>query len=494
MNKESGLLLHPTSLPSPYGIGDLGKGAYRLIDFLEAGGQSLWQILPLGPAGTGNSPYQSLSSFAGYPLLIDLEALSTRGLLKKKELDPPPFKRDQVEYHRVKEYKLSRLRRGFRSFKRDGGSKKAAYRHFYEHNKWWLDDYGLFMALHESYKGLAWPEWPLEYAADKSSQLAAVKEKEAREIEFHIFLQYLFFSQWEKLREYAAARGIKIIGDLPVFVAHDSCDVWLNQQLFQLDERGYPKVLAGVPPDYFNDRGQLWGNPHYRWEEMKKRDYKWWRERLSFWFKGVHLLRIDHFRGFEACWEIPAGAEDALAGRWVKGPGADFFSTIEKYLGKLPVIAEDLGHITPEVIELRKKFGYPGMRVLQFVLEEKKKELEEVLNKEEIVLYTGTHDNNTLLGWYSQKNSEEQKRIGESLSLDCNLRPESICWQVIELALGSRAKRVVIPLQDLLALGSEARMNMPGVAEGNWEWRVKDELLREELALRLKELTRKYGR
>ncbi|MBS4026836.1 MAG: bifunctional glycogen debranching protein GlgX/4-alpha-glucanotransferase [Clostridia bacterium] len=494
--RVSGILLHPTSLPSPYGIGDLGSGAYGFIDFLAHSGQRLWQILPLNPAGYGESPYQSFSAFAGNPLLISLEKLVEEGLLAKVELKSVPhFSRSRVEFDRVREYKENLFRMAYSRFV--GRSKGEKFQAFCQDNHMWLDNYALFMALKKHFGGVSWNKWDEQAARRDGQTLDHYRERLADEIGYHLFLQHTFFSQWGEIKEYANGQGIAIVGDLPIFVSADSSDTWANPQLFQLDYQGNPLKVAGVPPDYFSKTGQLWGNPHYNWEEMAKNDYGWWRERLTRLLAVTDMVRIDHFRGFEAYWEIPGGEETAVNGRWVKGPSDSFFATIRQYLGELPLIAEDLGIITPEVNKLKESFGFPGMKVLHFMLETGVKETFLSLFEKNVVLYTGTHDNDTTLGWY-KKARATQPEIGKLaqkyFQLDPDLADEELSWRLIKLVQESRADTVIIPMQDVLTLDSGARMNFPGTVGGNWDWRVLKEQLTPELASKLKKLVHKAQR
>jgi 4-alpha-glucanotransferase len=483
--REAGILLHPTSLPGPGGTGSLGKEACAFVDFLAGSGQTLWQILPLNPPGYGDSPYQCYSAFAGNPLLIDLELLVEQGLLPAAvPAEAPAFPEGAADFRAAWDYKEKRLRQAFEAF---GAQESGDYREFLTRNSGWLEDYALFMALKGRFGGRAWIHWEPAAARREEQALKAYRQELSRDIGFHCFLQYLFFRQWQNLKTYANQRGVRIIGDLPIFVAHDSSDVWVNSRLFELDEAGNPTKVAGVPPDYFSETGQLWGNPHYRWQEMARDDYQWWRDRFATLADLVDVIRIDHFRGFEAYWEIPGGDRTAERGRWVKGPGERFFRVIKKYLGELPIIAEDLGVITPAVEDLKEALGYPGMKIMQFALEEKpEEEFRLPLADMNAVVYTGTHDNDTMLGWYREK-----YRGFKDLK---NLKDEEICWYFIERAYRSNAVRVIIPLQDVLALDSSARMNIPGTSEGNWRWRFPAGSLGEALAARLQGLAQTYDR
>ncbi|MGI5882167.1 MAG: bifunctional glycogen debranching protein GlgX/4-alpha-glucanotransferase [Dethiobacteria bacterium] len=484
--RESGILLHPTSLPSRFGIGDMGKGAYGFLDFLVQSEQRYWQILPLNPPGLGQSPYQCFSAFAGNPLLIDLDRLSEGGLLMGfDEKSLPEFPENRVDFGEVMQFKEKNLRKAFQKF--TTLPQNPDYEKFCRQNAGWLEDYALFMALKRYFEGKPWNQWEEAVATRRENALKKYREGLSVDIEYHKFLQFIFFSQWEELKKDAGEKGIRLIGDLPIFISHDSADVWCNPHLFELDAEGNPLKVAGVPPDYFSEKGQLWGHPHYRWGEMEKDNYRWWEERFKVLFRLVDLVRIDHFRGFEAYWEVPAGGKDATEGRWVKGPGEKFFFRLQEALGDFPVIAEDLGVITPEVEEMKTRLGYPGMKVLQFMIKPHlDQKLKLPLFDKENVLYTGTHDNDTLLGWYATGKKGEK---GEKLHDE-----KEVCWHFIEMALRSDARIVIIPLQDILCLGSEARMNLPGTAEGNWQWRFPGNLLNGELAGKLRDLTEKYHR
>ena len=492
-NRESGILLHPTSLPSRFGIGDLGQEAYEFVDFLKRSGQKLWQILPLNPPGYGESPFQCYSAFAGNPLLICLDHLREQGLLTQKELATvPSFNQDRVEFAEVRQYKERLLRQAYSRFRecRHG----AEYQTFLLDSHW-LADYALFMALKQHFHDLPWNEWDASIALRQSKAMVESRKLFWEEIQYQSFLQFTFFSQWLALKRYANNQGIRIIGDLPIFVSYDSSDAWVNPQLFELDKRGNPTKVAGVPPDYFSQTGQLWGNPHYKWREMEKDHYSWWRKRFQSLLQTVDIVRIDHFRGFEAYWEIPAGEKTAIKGRWVKGPGEKFFSTIIQYLGNIPVIAEDLGVITPEVVALKEQFQFPGMKILHFNLHrgEKEKFLPEHYEPNSVV-YTGTHDNDTTLGWYKKLIPADKAFLTGYLKLGSVTVEKDICWQLIKMASHSKSNTAIIPLQDVLCLGSEARMNYPGTVGGNWQWRFRQGVLTTEIENKLAALTKAAGR
>ena len=498
--RECGILLHPTSLPSKYGIGDLGKDAYEFIDFLHAGKQKLWQILPLNPVGFGQSPYQCFSAFAGNPLLISPGRLVTEGLLSAQTLkDSPVFPQDRVDFTAVEKYKEGWFRKAFQVFCQQ--ERPAEYTVFLKENSHWLSDYGLFMALRKHFNGLPWNQWPKEVVQRQPAALKQYRQLLGEEVEYQYFLQYIFFTQWQALKNYAGQKGIRLVGDVPIFVSHDSSDVWAHQELFDLDGQGKPRTVAGVPPDYFSEDGQLWGNPHYQWERMAKNDYSWWRERFQILFRLVDIVRVDHFRGFESFWEVPATAKTAAKGRWVKGPGAAFFRVLEKHLGKLPIIVEDLGIITWEVEDLKYELGYPGIKVLHFSFQRDVNGCCLPIHYEKnLAVYTGTHDNNTTCGWYAAL-SEEQPELAACVRQTVGLAeaedaaPGEVCRRLVEFAYASKANTVVIPLQDLLELGAEARMNFPGTVGGtNWSWRCAKEHFMAALSARLAKLAEDYTR
>jgi 4-alpha-glucanotransferase len=488
--RSSGILLHPTSLASPHGIGDLGAEARRFVDFLAAAGQSLWQVLPLGPTGYGESPYQCLSAWAGNPLLISLDALGA------ETGDSPEFSADRVDFERVVPWKMGLLRRL-------APAKGAGFESFSEQNRHWLDDFALFAALKEHHGGVAWTEWE-EGARDRDPRaLANWRAKLAAPISQQKFLQFVFYEQWRKLREYARARGIRIMGDLPIYVAHDSADVWANRQFFQLDAQGRPLVVSGVPPDYFSKTGQLWGNPIYDWDELARDGYRWWLDRFRAAFQMVDMIRLDHFRGFEAYWEVPAGEITAVNGRWVRGPGSVLFRAAKEALGELPLVAENLGVITPEVEAIRNECGFPGMAVLQFAFgtDPQAPTFRPHNYPREVVAYTGTHDNDTTVGWWGSRAATDSTRSEEDIRRErdftkryLNTDGREIQWAFIRALEASVADTVLIPLQDVLGLGTEARMNRPATAGGNWRWRYRSGELRPELAARLREMAELYDR
>lgn len=491
--RASGIILHPTSLPGPYGIGELGSAAYAFVDFLVQAGQRLWQLMPLGPTGYGDSPYASPSAFAGNPLLISLERLRDQGLLSEADLSQmPDFPADRVDFGAVIPCKMAMLRRSFARWQETAGpGEREAFAAFQNEHRAWLEDFALFMAIKDAHTSVAWVEWPAEYATRQPEALARARAELADEIRCHRYLQFQFFRQWRALREYANGHGVRMIGDVPIFVAADSADAWANPHLFYLDDRGRPTHVAGVPPDYFSPTGQRWGNPHYRWEAMSESGYAWWIDRFRQTFRLVDILRIDHFRGFEACWEVPASAETAVNGRWVKGPGLALFRAIEAALGDLPIIAEDLGFITPEVEAMRLAMGFPGMRVLQFAFDGGAANPFLPHNYvPETVVYTGTHDNDTTRGWHDSAPEQERAAFWRYTGQSGG----SASWEMLRLALASVARMALFPLQDALGLGSEARMNIPGSDQGNWTWRYQGWHLREGLAADLAEMSRTYGR
>lgn len=500
-NKSRGILLHLTSLPSARGIGGLGEEADRFIDFLAAAGQKYWQILPLNPAGIGKSPYRSGSAFAAETLLIDIDWLRRAELLTSEEVSQAGkihgidgLAPDCVDYDVVRKYKEALFRLAFNRFALSRPDKE--YTAFIETNKYWLTDYALYSALAAYFGQDAWNNWPEEIANREKNALARYKKLLAREINYHLFLQFIFQRQWDRLRRHAAAAGVRIIGDLPIFVDHHGADVWAHQELFKLDVAGNPSAVAGVPPDYFNESGQLWGNPLYRWEVMAKDDYRWWRERLAHIFGLVDLVRLDHFRGFAGYWQVAAKAKTAAKGRWLKGPGKHFFTVLEKYLGHLPVIAEDLGVITPDVAALRRHFHYPGMKVLQFSFTGAAAGRPEPLDCDRnMVIYTGTHDNKTTLGWYRElRESGAAAAVNWYLGEPTGVGDDDVAWRMVELAYQCKAETVIIPLQDILGLDDKARMNTPGTEEGNWRWRCPPGRLTTELAARLASLAGINGR
>ncbi len=485
-NRASGILLHPTSLPGPYGIGDLGPAAYRWIDWLASTGCSLWQVLPLGPTGYGDSPYQCFSAFAGNPYLISPEYLLRDNLLHPNDLvEKLSFNPDKVDFGALIPWKLNLLERAFIRFSEEKNLLRPEFEEFCSQNSAWLDDYSLFMAIKESHGGGSWLGWPIELRKREPEALAAVRKTLSGTIQRFTFYQFAFFRQWNALHAYALDKGIRIIGDIPIFVASDSSDVWSHPDLFFLDEELKPTVVAGVPPDYFSPTGQLWGNPLYRWEIHKKSGYRWWIERLRTTLKSVDIVRIDHFRGFAGYWEVPAGNPTAETGCWVPGPGMDLFNAFRANLGNdLPIIAEDLGLITPDVVALRDQTGLPGMKILQFAFTGPDNPFLPHSYPHNCVVYTGTHDNDTANGWYAKAPEYEKDFARRYLKVNGS----DFAWDLIQTAWRSTAVFSIAPLQDFLNLGSAARFNYPSRLGGNWEWRVKDEALNLELQGRIKEL------
>jgi 4-alpha-glucanotransferase len=497
--RRSGVLLHPTSLPDRFGIGDLGRNAYRFVDFLAAAGQSHWQVLPLSPTGYGDSPYQALSAFAGNPMLINLEKLIELGHLSRADIeDTPFFPDDRVDFGPVIHHKSQLLDRAFDTFRAKAPTdQQASFDAFCADQSHWLDDFALFMALKESHRLRPWHEWEPELVAREPWALARSRQALADEIENQKYRQWQFFQQWLAVKQYANARGISIIGDIPIFVALDSADVWANTDLFHFDEDLAPTVVSGVPPDYFSETGQLWGHPLYRWEVMAENDYAWWISRFRMAFTQADVVRIDHFRGFYNYWEILAEAETAVRGEWRYGPGADLFRTVTAELGEMAIIAEDLGNFDEEsragVDALQDEFGYPGMKVLQFAFGAGPSDPFLPHNhSSECVVYTGTHDNDTVTGWYRVTSSEEERTYARKY-LDSD--GSDIAWDMIRLAWASVANTAMTTAQDLLALGHEARMNLPGtVGPPNWGWRLRKDALTDDAARRLQEMTATYGR
>jgi 4-alpha-glucanotransferase len=532
MKRCGGILAHPTSFPGLYGIGDLGDGARRFVDFAKKSGAKLWQVLPLGPTSFGDSPYQSFSTFAGNYYLISPDILLSEGFLEASDLSAGPwFDTQRVDYGPVIEYKMNIFRKAFERFKnselsslsqRSDINHRVAFNLFCSQNSGWLPDFCLFMAaknhfiaerrfhdenspgfieyktanekfldenqLKDFYYGAVWNSWPAELARREPSAIAEWTDKLKNEVEFFAFLQYEFFREWKLIKDFANDSGLEIMGDIPVFVAMDSSDVWANRELFQLDAEGNPSAVAGVPPDYFSETGQLWGNPLYFWAEHKKQGYKWWSNRIRASLKLVDILRVDHFRGFESYWSVPYGDKTAINGKWLKGPGLDLFEA----LGELPIIAEDLGVITDEVAALREATGFPGMAVLHFAFDSfgKNGYLPHNFKTTNLVCYTGTHDNNTSLGWYNSATDVERDMFRRYLDVS----GDDAAWDLIRLAWSSIAAYAIAPVQDILSLGEAGRMNLPGSAAGNWQFRYDEYALRDDLAERLKYLCEMYNR
>jgi 4-alpha-glucanotransferase len=504
----SGILLHFTSLPGPFGIGDLGPCSYEFADFLSAAGQKLWQVLPLNPTGYADSPYQCFSALAGNPLLISPERLRDRGLLQKSDFDPartPAFPEDFVDYGPVIEFKMAILRRAAQAFFADGShSDHAAFDYFCESAKLWLDDYALFMACKDSYRGAMWTAWDPPIRRRDTHAVDEWSRKLAPELKAHKYWQFEFFRQWEHLKAYCQQRGIRFMGDVPIYVAHDSADVWAHPELFHLDDQGRPTVVSGVPPDYFSATGQLWGNPIYRWDLLAASGYQWWIARFRASLALFDTVRLDHFRGFESYWEIPAGETTAIHGRWAKGPGEDFLLALQNALGELPIVAENLGVITPPVEKLRQQFGLPGMSLLQFAFgnDPQGPSFRPHNYSRDLVAYTGGHDNDTTVGWWTSSGAGDSTRTPEDVRKEhdsarayLNFHTDfEINWVLIRAVLASVADVAIIPLQDVLGLGSEARMNFPGTVSGNWKWRYRRGALSDKFSARLRSLVALYDR
>jgi 4-alpha-glucanotransferase len=491
--RSSGILLHPTSLPGRFGIGDLGPAASAFLDFLGAAGQRLWQVLPLGPTGYGDSPYQCFSAFAGNPLLVSPERMVEAGLLPADALaDVPAFPSDQVDFGAVIPWKRALLDRAAAAF---AANADAAGRERYDawcaHHAGWLDDFALFMALKDAHGGASWADWAPPLRRREPAALTAARKEHAARIHAHRFAQWVFFEQWAAVRVLAQGKGVAIMGDAPIFVAYDSADVWSRPDLFQLDADGRPTAVAGVPPDYFSETGQLWRNPLYRWDVLGSQGYRWWIERVRSLLELVDRVRLDHFIGFTRCWAVPAGASDAREGHFQPGPGEALFEALIAAIGELPIVAEDLGVVTPEVEALRDRYAFPGMKILQFAFGGTATSgfLPHAYTRN-CVVYSGTHDNDTTAGWWASAAESERDFLRRYLDRDV----ADPAWALLRLASASVADTCVVPAQDLLGLGTGARMNFPSRASGNWSWRVREGTLDEPLARRLREVTELYGR
>ena len=491
--RSSGILLHPTSLPGPYGIGDLGGAARRFADFLADAGQTLWQVLPLGPTGYGDSPYQCFSAMAGNPLLIALDGVEAT--------NPPVFAQDEVEFARVIPWKMAILESAARRFFAGPGDPK--FDAFCRQNSSWLDDFALFMALKQHHGEVIWSRWEAGARSRDPHSLDRWRERLAESIAAHRYFQFLFFQQWNALRDYCHERKIRIMGDVPIYVAHDSADVWARPEFFQLDGDGDPAVVAGVPPDYFSATGQRWGNPIYRWEKLAADGYAWWLERFRAVLGQFDMVRLDHFRGFEAYWEVPASEPTAEHGRWVKGPGTALFEAARHEFGELPLVAENLGVITPEVEAIRNAFDLPGMSILQFAFGDDPQgpSFRPHNFPRNLVAYTGTHDCDTTVGWWTSEGHGESTRTAESIAREreftcryLNSDGHEMHWDFIHALEASVADTVLIPLQDVLGLGTSARMNQPATLGGNWRWRFRDGMLTPGIAQRLQSMARTYDR
>lgn len=479
--RASGILLHPTSLPSRGGIGDLGPAAYQFVDFLTAARQTLWQVLPLGPAGFGNSPYSATSAFAGNVLLVSLERLAERGWIDRKKMANLPDTVDRVNYEQVKAAKIPLLEEAARNFLANAkGEDRERFEKFCWENGWWLEDFVLFDALRRRYHDESWNGWPRELALREPAVLDQARRELANELAVDRFLQFAFLEQWRALRAFCAARGIRIIGDIAIFVSYDSADVWTHPDVFRLDRDGNPEVVAGVPPDAFSVTGQRWGNPLYRWDALRDRGYDWWIQRVRWSLMLCDYIRLDHFRGFQAYWEIPANEPTAVHGKWVPGPSDDLFLVLRRQFGDLPFIAEDLGLITADVVALRERLTIPGMRVMQFGFGNPGAHIY-LPHRFELntVVYTGTHDNDTTLGWWNNGTSPQERRFAQAY---LGTQEDGVHWALIRAAEASVARLCVVPIQDVLGLGSEGRMNIPSSANGNWSWRYSANALTRELA------------
>ena len=489
--RKSGILLAVSSIPSKYGIGSFSKEAYEFVDFLEKAGQKLWQILPLGPTGYGDSPYQSFSTFAGNPYYIDLEALIEEGLLTEKECDKYDFG-DNDEYVDYEKIYLSRFKALRKAYKNSNIAARPEFQAFIKENAYWLDDYALYMAVKIYNKNIGWNEWDEDIKLRKPAAMKKYKEQLAEEIEFYQFQQFCFTKQWFSLKQYANEKGIEIIGDIPIYVAFDSADAWANPELFQFDEECTPIAVAGCPPDAFSITGQLWGNPLYKWEYHKKTNYAWWMKRIAYCYKLYDIVRIDHFRGFDEYYSIPYGNPTAEIGKWMPGPGYALFKTMKETLGEKPVIAEDLGFLTDTVVELVKKTGYPGMKILQFAFDSREDSDYLPTNyTPNCVVYTGTHDNDTTMGWYRVLNKADKAFARKYVGIKGT---RGIYWKFIRSAMNSVADTAVIPMQDYLGLGSEARMNIPSTLGINWKWRMKADACTDRLAKKIKKLSKECDR
>jgi len=491
--RASGILLHPTSLPGPHGIGDFGPDAFRFVEWLERAGQRLWQVMPLNPTGFGDSPYASPSAFAGNPLMISLPWLVGDGLLAEHDIaDAPWFPEDHVDFEAVTAFKQAKLRLAFDNFRRGAATQlRLPFEQFSQQEAGWLDDYALFMAIKAAHDGAAWHSWDEAIRLRREDALLAWSDRLSPEIRFHKFVQFQFFRQWRELRRHANERGIRIVGDIPIFVAGDSADVWTNRRMFKLDEQGQSIDVAGVPPDPFSATGQKWGNPVYNWVEMRKDGYQWWRNRVASLLASVDIVRIDHFRGFGAAWLVPNDAETAETGHWEIAPGGEVFAAIRRELGDVPIIIEDLGVITPDVVALREILGFPGMNVLQFAFDGTSSNVYLPHNhRQHSVVYTATHDNQTTVGWFQTLADESREHVQRYLGTS----GADIAWDLIRAALASVADTAIIAMQDVLRLDDAARMNVPGKPMGNWAWRYQRWQLDEGLAQGLRTLAATYGR
>ncbi len=492
--RRAGILLPISSLPSPYGIGTFGREAYAFVDFLEKAGQCLWQILPLGPTGYGDSPYQSFSTFAGNPYFIDPEELVRKGFLKKEECEACDWgdNAGYVDYEKIYLSRFDLLKKAFERAKAKGFLNHADYLSFQVENGEWLEDYALYMAIKNKFGGVSYLEWDEDIRLRRKKAMEKYRRELSTEMDFYKFQQYLFFTQWKKLKAYANKKGIQIVGDIPIYVSPDGSDTWAHPELFQLDEKGYPTAVAGCPPDCFSETGQLWGNPLYAWKQHKKTGYEWWLKRLKACFDLYDIVRIDHFRGFDEYWSIPFGDTTAVNGKWKKGPGYDLFKKVKEELGDRPVIAEDLGFMTDSVIRLVRKTGYPGMKIMQFAFEAYGNSEHIPYNYDRnYVVYTGTHDNDTLVTAVKNLSAKDAKYAMKYMGVE---KRKDLPKAYIRFAMGSSADTCIIPMQDYLGLDNSARMNLPSTLGQNWKWRLRSADLTPELAKELKELVRVYGR
>jgi 4-alpha-glucanotransferase len=504
--RSSGILLHFTSLPACFGIGDFGPSAFEFADFLADAGQTLWQVLPVNPTGYGDSPYQCFSAFAGNPMLLSLDRLADQGLLQASDLARvPAFPDSSVDYGAVIPYKMSILRRAAQLFFADAShSDRSAFERFCADSSSWLDDYALFMAVKDAHQGIIFTSWEPAIRRRDPSAVSDWSKRLAPEIQAFKYWQFEFFRQWERLKTYCQERGIRFMGDIPIYVAHDSADVWAHPDLFHLDANGSPTVVSGVPPDYFSATGQLWGNPIYRWDVLASTGYKWWIDRFRASLALFDMVRLDHFRGFEAYWEVPGGESTAMNGKWVKGPGEAFLTALQNAFGRLPIVAENLGVITPPVEKLRHQFGLPGMSLLQFAFgnDPQGPSFRPHNYSHDLVSYTGGHDNDTTVGWWNSSVGADSTRTLEDVEKEhafarayLNFHDDSeINWVMIRAVIASVADTAIVPLQDVLGLGTEARMNLPGRVSNNWKWRYRPGALTKDLSARLRSLVTLYDR
>lgn len=492
--REQGILMPVSSIPSRYGMGTFGRESYEFVDFLKKAGQKLWQILPLGPVGYGASPYQSFSTFAGNPYYIDLEFLIEDGYLTREECDACDFGNHEnyIDYEKMYLQRFPLLRKAWERAVKKGLETKKDYVAFLKKSMNWLDDYALYMALKDAFPGKCFIEWERDIRLREPLAMAKYRRELADEIRFYQFQQYLFDKQWRELKLYANKAGVKIVGDIPIYVAFDSADTWAHPELFQLDESGMPTAVAGCPPDAFSSTGQLWGNPLYNWEYHQKTNYAWWMQRIGYCYELYDVVRIDHFRGFDEYWSVPYGAETAAGGHWEEGPGIELFETMKRKLGKKRVIAENLGFLTDSVVKLLEDTGYPGMKVLQFAFDANGESIYLPHNYDHnCVVYTGTHDNETTAGWISTRTEQDRDFLERYLNRKSD---EDLCWELIRTAAASVADIAIIPMQDYLALGNEARINTPSTLGDNWKWRMSKGAATDELAEKIYGLTKMYGR